>query len=401
MFKQVYADGGNFEASTSYHRLATELFLSATLLAQLNGYTFSRAFMERLERMLEVIYEITKPDGTVPIIGDQDNGRLHRLKIWDSPDLEWKDFRPLLAIGSVLFNRLAWGKMASDHWEEAIWFYGNAALAVYQKSIAESQTNRRSTEFKDTGLYVMRANDIYVAVDLGPIGQNGLGGHAHNDTLSFELFASGRTWIQDPGTYVYTADYKARNLFRSTSFHNTIDFSGYEQNRFDSTSLFSLKNESTPRLLSWHDDSDLGIHLMGELQDTKYPRMTYRRSFFLDPAERSLMITDVMSGQNSIRRVVLHFAPGLSIHKLEEPYLGIRLMDSAMRNVWLYSISSGTTKLQISDGWISDGYGDCQPGKVVYFEFVEPQHEMMIMLPGGEGDISTRIESTLRKVRIF
>lgn len=123
MSRQVYPDGVNFEASTAYHRLTTELFLSATILARCNGYNFSPGYMERLEKMMEFVMCLTKPDGTVPLIGDNDNGRLHRLKVWDPPEREWVDYRYLLAIGAVLFKRRDFAQAAVGQWEEAFWLW--------------------------------------------------------------------------------------------------------------------------------------------------------------------------------------------------------------------------------------------------------------------------------------
>lgn len=401
MFRQVYADGGDFEASTSYHRLVTELFVSATSLAQINGHTFTQPFMDRLEKMLDLIYQITKPDGTVPIIGDQDNGRLHRLKVWADPSREWTDFRPLLAIGCELFNRLDWGKIASSHWDEAIWFFGDRSVKAHQQSTSHPAASLRSIGFKETGLYVMRADDIYVTVDLGSVGQNGTGGHAHNDTLSFELFAAGQTWIEDPGTYVYTSDYEARNQFRSTEFHNGIDFAGYEQNRFAKLTLFSLENESVSSLLAWDSDSGLNVHLAGELQRTKDPKLTHRRSFFLDRVQRTLVIADWVRDLNFTWRSVLHLAPGLHIGLLEAPYRGIRLMGSTQKSVWIYSTSSTSIKPDILDGWVSHSYGKRQTSSIVCFESAEAQHEIVIILPGEEHNIPTRMNQALANARNF
>lgn len=402
MFKQVYPDGGNFEASTNYHRLATELFLSSTLLAQLNGYNFSQGFMEQLEKMLEFIHQITKPDGSVPVIGDQDNGRLHRLKVWGDLNLEWKDFRPLLAIGCVLFNKLDWGKTAGNHWEEAIWFYGGYTLAAYQKSVANSQIHIQSAEFKDTGLYLMRADDIYVAVDLGAIGQNGYGGHAHNDTLSFEVFASGQNWIQDPGTYVYTSDYKARNLFRSTAFHNTLTLPDYEQNSFDALSLFKLKNESASQLLSWHVGPGSNTYLAGELRRIKKPEITHRRSFYLDRKERALIITDRCSGLKSICRFAIHISPRLSVEIIKHPYLGIVLTNWDGQVAQVFSVSTGETKFQFSDGWISESYGMRNPSDTVFFEWpADKNHKVAILLPGKSDSIQKRVKEAIKNEALF
>ena len=103
MKKQVYPDGVDYEGSVSYHRLVTELFLSATLLCLKNGITFPGWYMERLEKMIEFVMYYTKPNGSSPQIGDNDDGRLHILSNYGS----WNslDHRYLLAIGAVLFDR--------------------------------------------------------------------------------------------------------------------------------------------------------------------------------------------------------------------------------------------------------------------------------------------------------
>ena len=57
----------------------------------------------------------------VPLIGDNDNGRLHRLKVWENPEREWNDFRYLLAIGFRIFDRDDFACAAAEPVEEALW----------------------------------------------------------------------------------------------------------------------------------------------------------------------------------------------------------------------------------------------------------------------------------------
>lgn len=395
MFKQVYPDGGNYEASTSYHRLVTELFLSATLLARLNGHNFSEAYMRRLEAMLEFILQITKPDGTVPIVGDQDNGRLHRLKVWEIPEQEWKDFRGLLAIGCVLFNKPEWGKAAGDQWEDAIWFYGSKAFGSFQNSSQLPGPKMESKGFKDSGIYIMRAEDIFVAVDVGPIGQNGKGGHAHNDSLSLELFASGQTWIQDPGTYLYTADYEARNLFRSTASHNTLSMPGYEQNGYYSLTLFSLKNESMSHVLSWRSEPDSDALLTGEVRRLRSPKVVHRRSFRLSRENRALLLTDSIHSPASSAELLFHFAPGLTPELVESPYPGLKLINAEGKITWLFSISPVEGALELSEGWISESYGSRVRTWVASIKLQSIRdHKIVILLPGDTA-ISDRITNVL------
>ena len=62
MFRQVYPDGVDFEASVSYHRLVTELFLSGAPGPARWAYV-QPPFMQRLERMIEVVMALLDPTG--------------------------------------------------------------------------------------------------------------------------------------------------------------------------------------------------------------------------------------------------------------------------------------------------------------------------------------------------
>jgi hypothetical protein len=123
---QVYEDGVDFEGSISYHRLVTELFISTTLLCLKNGITFPDWYMTRLERMLEFVMHYTKPDGTAPQIGDNDDGRLHILSNYGN----WNklDHRYLLSIGAVMFKRQDFKAAAGVFPEEAFWLVGAEGL---------------------------------------------------------------------------------------------------------------------------------------------------------------------------------------------------------------------------------------------------------------------------------
>jgi len=123
---QVYLDGVDFEGSISYHRLVTELFLSATLLCLKNGIDFPPWYMDRLEKMIEFVMYYTKPDGTAPQIGDNDDGRLHILSNYGN----WNrlDHRYLLSVGAVLFKREDFKQAAGEFHEEAFWLLGEEGL---------------------------------------------------------------------------------------------------------------------------------------------------------------------------------------------------------------------------------------------------------------------------------
>ncbi len=361
MFRQVYPDGVDFEASTSYHRLVTEMFLSAVILAKMNDHKFSHGFMQKLEKMIEFVMYVTKPDGSVPLIGDNDNGRIHRLKVWSSPRREWADFRYLLAIGAVLYEREDFALKAENQWEDAIWLFGEKAVK-YQKMIESAKlppVYLSSRSFHDAGYFTMRHEDVYLIVNAGPVGQNGNGGHAHNHFLSFELFAAGQPWIIDPGAFVYTDNYEARNRFRSTEYHNTIVVDDENQNRYNSHELFQMSNDTHCKVLAW-ETSKFKDHLIAEHYG--YQRLldpvVHRREITFDKAQKKIDLIDkLIAAEKHGMRLLLHFSPGLFLSRdqndaqiiVESEQQSIRL-----RIQWDDVFIDG---FEILPGEISLGYG--------------------------------------------
>lgn len=372
MAKQVYADGVDFEASISYHRLALELFLSPTLLAQRNGHTFSPAYLQRLEKMLDFTLAITKPDGTAPLFGDNDNGRLHRLKVWAAPEQEWSDYRYLLAIGALLFKRRDFAHGAGAEWEEAIWFWGPTIDADKVRLTTQLPQPVTSAAFREGGIYIMRQGDYYLAVDAGSNGQKGNGGHAHNDTLSFELYALGQSWLVDPGAYLYTADFVARNLFRSTVYHNTLCVDGEEQHHFAADQPFRLSSDSQPIVHCWCSTADYDFL---DVSDLSYARLaapvSHRRQFYFAKAQGLWLIRDEVNNMATAATTPhdllwsWHYAPGVTLTAEAQSILAQSPQNGAMR---LYFLEGPMNACRMAKGWVSPGYGLRTDAAIVHYE---------------------------------
>ena len=220
---QVRDDGCAHEASIPYHRLVTELFLSGTLAANaLTPGQLPEWYRDRLQHMLEFVCDYTRPDGLAPQIGDADDGRFLPLGDYGADPC---DHRHLFAQADLPFTFAT-----------------------------------TSAAFREGGFYVLRDRDVYAIVRCGDTGRHGLGGHSHNDQLSFELLVGGQPLVVDPGTYVYTADPAARNLFRSTSYHSTLSVDGGEQNELRTDDLFAMEDRAQPELLAWEDRAFEGRH---------------------------------------------------------------------------------------------------------------------------------------------
>ena len=91
----------------------------------------------------------------------------------------------------------------------------------------------------------MRKKDNYLlfnATGKGKYPELGPGTHTHSDLFSFELFTYGKSFLVDPGSYVYTADADQRMLFRSTKMHNTVTVDGQSQNNINKEVLMGFQS---------------------------------------------------------------------------------------------------------------------------------------------------------------
>lgn len=247
--KQVYDDGCDFEASTSYHRLVLEMFFYCELLGKRAGVEFQQSFRDKVRKMFEFSLYCIKPNGNIPQIGDNDNGRY--LIFSSRPVLEHKY---LLNLAAIYYGDSEFKPLEFSFDEEAFWVFGTQGHTVFEHLSARTEP-LKSRAFPNAGWYIMRHNKDYCFISCGPNGQNGNGGHAHNDKLSFELMLEGEDIIVDPGTYVYTADPEWRNKFRSTGYHNTIIVNDIEQNPL-SKNLFFLKCGVKIQLATLEENSD-------------------------------------------------------------------------------------------------------------------------------------------------
>jgi hypothetical protein len=114
--------------------------------------------------------------------------------------------------------------------------------------------------YPDFGLWVFRSPRLYLAVRCGSVGQNGAGGHSHNDQLAMELWIDGGARAIDPGTYLYTPLPGRRNEYRSVAAHDAPQL-GVREPALLTHGLFQLQKALPgtcvyfgPRgFVGWHD----------------------------------------------------------------------------------------------------------------------------------------------------
>jgi len=288
MERQVGPDGVDFERSIPYHRLVTEIFLHAALLGRAAGDLFPADYLHRLSLMLEFVATYTRPDGSAPQWGDNDDGRLLPLDGYAAH--EPHDHRHLLATGGRLLDRPDLFAAAGGRDVEALWLLD--ARDPPQPATAAGRTSRG---FAGAGYYVMRHDDLHCGVSCGPVGTSGLGNHTHNDLLSVCVWADGVEWITDPGSGSYTGDPALRNRLRSTAAHATLQLGEREQNAFGRgpDDLFLLRETARPEVERWHADAE-GAELLARHVGFSRPeqRWTHQRCVRFEPDLRRWTIED-------------------------------------------------------------------------------------------------------------
>jgi hypothetical protein len=244
MEAQVMRDGVYGELSSYYHCYAADFYLLALILARRNDISFPESFSTRLSLMFDFVMHITRPDGTIPLIGDDDGGRALKIASED-----YSSYCDGLSTAAVLFGRSELKYQAASFREESLWLLGPESHAVFDALHSSPAASSRA--FADSGYFVQRsgwnADDTHVVFDCGGFGISS-GGHGHADALSLTLFSGGREILIDPGTAAYNCAPEWRRFFRSATAHNTMIVDGAGESQPGET--FRWKNKAPARLVN-------------------------------------------------------------------------------------------------------------------------------------------------------
>lgn len=355
MGKQFYTDGGNFEASTCYHLLSTEMMVYATGLAlglpddkrraarNCDGRLWKRQpaidpetvpppspaapiefpewYRLRLQGAVGFCKLLRKPTGEIPQIGDNDSGRFFKL----TPVGE---FLSTADAAEKYLNLSGYDEPHSRYWDENLLNPGHLIAAasplfadaefdtgqrhfLLEKSLIRSLSKRVQLQtgvidcniptmssvaspspatvdrtlthtrqtvieplsqekisltnnlqvliYRDTGIVFMISDRIHLTICAGSVGQRGIGGHSHNDKLSFELNLDSIDRMLDPGTYLYLPLLEKRNLFRSAIAHQGPIATSEEPNRWSKgvEGAFCMRGETECRICEVTENSVL------------------------------------------------------------------------------------------------------------------------------------------------
>lgn len=377
MPKQYHADGGTVEQATGYHHFTLGFHLHAILVKRhLEGAAAGRLWTD-LEKAFEFSMRMMRPDGSIPMIGDADEGKAMALA---QSDL-W-DFRVFLGIGAALFGRGDFKKMGGGRLlPDAAWLVGTAGWDAHD-ALQDATPVTTSGDLTASGYYVMRTGwdrqAHYLAFDCGELaaGVSSDGtpsaAHGHADTLSIEVAAFGEPLIVDPGFWTYNGNLDWHRYFRETEAHNTVVVDGQSQAEFRGR----LKWSRAPRP-SAHEWVTLGALDYADGSHDGYRRLanpvSHRRSVvFLKPHYWVVRDELIGEGEHTIDRL-FHFAiPEVTYDKVTG---AVQTLSEAGRpNLAVVPVERDALAVDVArggpaspGGWVAVGYERKVQGAVATF----------------------------------
>ncbi len=373
--QQFYADGGSTEQATSYHHYCLGFFLLLVLTRMRQGLPIPTLMSQRLEAAFEFSMWMTTPDGTVPRIGDTDDARSIRF----GPVVPW-DFRNLLAIGAVLFQRGDFKAIAETFSEDALWLLGADGFRTFQELPFQPPPTTSRT-FSHSGYAVLRdswyESGHYTCLDCGEIGRGlqtsdvPIFTHGHADMLSFNVAAFGKPILVDSGFYTYNGCPEWHQYTRDVTGHNTLRLDGQSQAKFHVKNAWSCVSLPTSLALKNGKESQLLVGSHNGFVGVK-DCSGHRRVLAWNGATCWLILDQLEGSGLHYVEVFFHFAPGRYHLHADRPCISIvtdggnHTTLESMRPAAL-NIDARRGEAEPDGGWIAEGYGRKVPAPVVRF----------------------------------
>jgi uncharacterized heparinase superfamily protein len=273
--EQVLADGGNFELSPMYHAIFLEDILDLVNGAQafpgLVDTQTVTAWREVAGRMLRWFEAMCHPDGEISLFNDAAIGIAPR------PGL-LVDYAARLGIGSPPDTKAS-------------------AFPV------------QVTHFQESGYVRVEMDDCIALIDVAAVGPDYLPGHAHADTLSFELSVGAQRIIVNGGTSRYGASAE-RLRERGTPAHSTVTIDG--ENSSQVWSGFRVAQRAQPFGLEVQrstDGASIACAHDGYMRLRGKP--VHRRQWLFTPGQ--LRIQDRIEGGFQSAQARYHFHPDVQV----------------------------------------------------------------------------------------
>ena len=263
--EQILGDGGHVELSPMYHAIILEDLLDLVNL--------SRRYGRDGDHVLRDLPEV-----------------IQSMRCWlalmTHPDK-----------GPAFFNDAAFGVASS---REEIEAYANRLGLPGVASPGEGLHH-----MSQSGYVRVNLGRIAAILDVAPIGLDYVPGHAHADTLSFELSLEGERLIVNGGTSTY-APGAEREAQRATRAHSTVEIDG--KNSSEVWAAFRVARRAKITSLNVRTEQPFEVTAKHDGYRRLAGRNFHTRTWRF--GERSLKVVDEVSGPHRIAVVRFHFVPG-------------------------------------------------------------------------------------------
>ena len=323
--EQFLADGGHFERSPMYHSICVVDYLDVLNLIQNSQAAINveetAKFRRTVTASLNFLHDICLPDSEIPLFNDSASG------IAPTP--------------SRIFNY---------------------AVRVMGYESPVTPTGLSIHEKPQSGYYVCRNGGDVIIIDCGSIGPDYQPGHAHCDTLSYELAINGRRVIVDSGVFDYELS-SERAYARSTSAHNTVVVDGEEQSEI--WGVFRVARRAKPLRAFCQKQVDGSVTFEGA--HNGYERLAgkpiHKRHMSYD-GKGSWVIKDMLEGRGTHRmESYIHIHPDFHVVQSE---VGIRIIEPNGSTVAIIE-TLGQSQIRVEQGWYFPEFGVKRENHVIVF----------------------------------
>ena len=312
---QFLPDGVYRERSIGMQMLLTEFLMLSIIADNLSGQKSSPSVLSAAERSLEFMMFSLLPSGKPIVFGDMPITHAWRFSI-----MAHDDFKNLLSIGSLLFNRGDMKFAGENFYEDILWFFGDEGEKKYS-SILKQSPSSVAMAFADGGYFHFKdswnkdaTSCFFIANSKKrfPSMEKGIDGLIpHRDIMNFILTIRGEPFIIETGAYKGKKNFAP--YFPSTAAHNSLMIDGREQSQVKNVK----GNKKYMHLLKtrWLFSDDFDYLMAGNAGFEELKSMAiHRRELLYLKQKKWFLIKDTLEGTEDYNIThTFHFAPELDI----------------------------------------------------------------------------------------
>jgi len=380
ILKQFWQNGPSGETSTNYHLFSLDSIIECDILLKKNNDSFSNSVIERIEKIFEYAMYMIKPDGAIPLIGDNDSGRAIKLSSYTN-----NDKRHYLSIGSARFNNSEFKYVARKFYEEAFWLLGSKNYRHFE-TLIEKEPTKKIRFYPEIGILYARSDwndeaEYFIFRSGAAKLKKGVSfGRSHSDYLSFLYSFKKTDFFIDPGVFTYSGGDKYRFYFRSSKAHNSIivdNLNFFPINK----SRFGLQEIALSEITDYRDANDK-VFIGAKCSPLENKNIIIQRKV-LFKCGKFIVICDKLSekenSKNDKHNIETLFQIPADIEHMisKDKNLNIVLQKDDVK-VFLYPVVNKRYDLNIIqgsyepfEGWMAPRYNKMLPAKIACFNFQE------------------------------